>query len=81
MIYLIVKAYKRVKEEGKTELSGAIQALVIKHRVEGGNMQVEMERNCLQGLGRFIDAINVDEKDEVLQYFISPCDTQEPVWT
>ena len=44
-------------------------------------MQVELERNCLQGLKRFMDAINGDEIDEVLQYFLSPCNIQEPVWT
>ena len=44
-------------------------------------MQVELERNCLQGLERFMDAINGDEIDKVLQYFLSPRDIQEPVWT
>ena len=81
MIYLIVKVHKRDREEGGIELSDAIQARVIEHLVEDGNMQVELERNCLQGLERFMDAINGDEIDEVLQYFLSPCNIQEPVWT
>ena len=81
MIYSIVKVYKRIREEGGIEMADAIQALVVQKLVDDGNMQMELERSCLQGLETFMDAINGDDIEEVLGYFLSPRDMQEPVWT
>jgi hypothetical protein len=41
------KVYKRDKEEGGIELSDKSQALVSKHLVEDGSIQVELECNYL----------------------------------
>ena len=81
MIFSIVKVYKRVKEEGGIELADSVQALVVQNLVDDGNIQSELESNCSQALDQFMDAVNSDEIDEVLKYFRSPRDMQEPVWT
>jgi len=81
MIYSIVKVYKRLKEEGGIELADSVQALVVQRVVDNGEMQEELEHNCSQGFEKFIDAINSDDIEEVLEYFRSPRNIQEPVWT
>ena len=81
MIYSIVKVYKRLKEEGGIELADSVQALVVQRVVDNGEMQEELEHNCSQGFEKCVDAINSDDIEEILEYFRSPRNIQEPVWT
>ena len=81
MIFSIVKVYKRIREEGGIGLADAIQALVIQRLGDDGEIQMELEQNCLRGIEKFMNAINGDDVDEVLKYYQSPRNIQEPVWT
>ena len=70
-----------MKEEGGIKLADAIHTLVVGQIVGDENMQTEMESNCSQSLGKFMDAINSNKIEEVMQYCLSPCNVQKPVWT
>ena len=62
-------------------MADAIQALVVQRLGDDGDIQIELEQSCLRGIEKFMDAINGDDVEEVLKYYSSPRDIQEPVWT
>ena len=44
-------------------------------------MQTKLESNCLHGLEICMNANNSNGIEEVTQYYLSPRNMQEPVWT
>ena len=71
----------QVGEEGGFGSTDAIQALSVQRLGDDGEIRIESEQNCLRGIEKFMDAINGDDVEEVLKYYSSQRDIQEPVWT